>query len=202
MWMYNLDHNWNLFQVFDYDRFSRDDVIGEVTLPLRDVPMQAEPVEFVKELCPSTHSSCWLGDILLSLCYKPSESHLTLIVIKCRKLKPMDVTGTSDAYVKVTLFSCGRRMAKRRTTVKMKCLDPVWNEAMVFEMMFNKIRDVQIVVCVRDHNQYLPNKTIGQVVIGSRSTGTGFKHWADVLGSSRKAIAMWHRIVKRPSVGF
>ena len=185
--------------MFDYDRFSRDDVIGEVTFVLRELPVQSEPIEFVRELTPCAHTASWLGDILLSLCYKPLQNTLTIIILKCRKLKPMDVTGKSDPYVKVTITSLGRTIAKRRTSVKMKCLDPVWNEVMVFEVLFSKIRDVQIVVCVRDFNSYLPNKTIGRVVIGARSTGTSLKHWTDVLGSSKKAIAMWHRVVKEPS---
>ena len=39
-------------QVLDYDRFSRNDPIGEVELPLHDVHLQAEPVPFIKKLKP------------------------------------------------------------------------------------------------------------------------------------------------------
>ena len=109
----------------------------------------------------------------------------------------MDMTGKSDPYVTVTLTSLGHKIAKKRTSVKMKCLDPVWNEAMVFEIIFSRIRDIQVVVTVMDYNHYLPNKVMGEVIIGPRSTGTGIKHWTDMLSSSRKAIAMWHRIVKQ-----
>ena len=83
----------------------------------------------------------------------------------------------------------------------MKNLDPVWNEVMVFEIVFNQIRDVQCVLYVRDYNRHLPNKTIGQVVIGSRSTsGAAQKHWSDMLSSSRKAVSMWHKIVKKQKI--
>ena len=102
----------------------------------------------------------------------------------------------SNPYVTITLINCGRKISKKRTRTKMKCLDPVWNEVMVFDILSSKIRDIEVLVTVMDYNHYLPNKTIGHVIIGLRSTGTGFRHWTSVLSSSRKTIAMWHRVVK------
>ena len=39
-------------QVLDYDRFSRNDPIGEIELDLSNVPLQSDPVPFVKNLKP------------------------------------------------------------------------------------------------------------------------------------------------------
>ena len=86
----------------------------------------------------------------------------------------MDMTGTSDSYVK-------------------------WNEVMVFDRVSSKIRDIEILVTVVDYNQYLPNKTIGHMFIGLRSMGSGLTHWTAMLSFSRKPIAMWHRIIKESS---
>ena len=44
-------------QVLDYDRFSRNDAIGEVELNLADVHLQQEPVPFVKDLKPCKRSA-------------------------------------------------------------------------------------------------------------------------------------------------
>ena len=44
-------------QVLDYDRFSRNDPIGEVELPLSEVHLQPEPVPFIKKLVPCKRSA-------------------------------------------------------------------------------------------------------------------------------------------------
>lgn len=43
-------------QVLDYDRFSRNDPIGEVELSLADIHLQQEPVQYIKDLKPCKRS--------------------------------------------------------------------------------------------------------------------------------------------------
>ncbi|XP_054745458.1 synaptotagmin-7-like [Anastrepha obliqua] len=79
--------------VFDYDRFSRDDSIGEVFLPLCQVDF-ASKQSFWKALKPPAKDKC--GELLSSLCYHPSNSILTLTLIKARNLKAKDINGKSE----------------------------------------------------------------------------------------------------------
>lgn len=78
--------------VFDYDRFSRDDSIGEVFLPLCQVDLSEKP-SFWKALKPPAKDKC--GELLTSLCYHPSNSILTLTLLKARNLKAKDINGKS-----------------------------------------------------------------------------------------------------------
>jgi synaptotagmin-7 len=78
--------------VFDYDRFSRDDSIGEVFLPLCQVDFSGKP-SFWKALKPPAKDKC--GELLCSLCYHPSNSILTLSLVKARNLKAKDINGKS-----------------------------------------------------------------------------------------------------------
>ena len=181
--------------VLDYDRFSKDDVIGEVEFPLAHVVFQKDPVDMSSNLRTSKHSKGCVGHLLLSLSYRPNTGHLIVIVMKCFRLKPMDVNGKSDAYVKVILNIAGKRVTQKKTSVKERSLNPMWNEVMVFELSFCKIRDFQFTFTVMDFDKHLPNKEIGRVLIGPRLNGVSSKHWNDVLNSPRKSIAMWHRIV-------
>ncbi|XP_035215258.1 synaptotagmin-7-like isoform X2 [Stegodyphus dumicola] len=79
--------------VYDWDRFSRDDPIGDVYLPLAQVDLTQKPT-FWKSLKPA--ETCKLGDLLVSLMYVPRTSELTIGFIKARKLKAKDITGASE----------------------------------------------------------------------------------------------------------
>lgn len=81
--------------VFDYDRFSRDDSIGEVFLPLCSVDITGKP-SFWKSLKPPAKDKC--GELLCSLCYHPSNSILTLSLVKAKNLKAKDINGKSGKY--------------------------------------------------------------------------------------------------------
>lgn len=47
-------------------------------------------------------------------------------VVRAQKLLKMDLLGTSDPYVKLSLN--GDKLPAKKTTVKRKNLNPVWNE--------------------------------------------------------------------------
>lgn len=87
--------------VFDYDRFSRDDSIGEVFLPLCQVDLSEKP-SFWKALKPPAKDKC--GELLTSLCYHPSNSILTLSLLKARNLKAKDINGKSGLWVRFKFF--------------------------------------------------------------------------------------------------
>ncbi|XP_057314899.1 synaptotagmin-7-like [Hydractinia symbiolongicarpus] len=183
-------------QVLDYDRFSRNDPIGEIELPLADVHLQSEPVPFVKKLNPCKRSADYLGDLLISMCYNPTSSCITIVVMKCTNLKVMDITGSCDPYVKIYLVYSGKRIDKKKTSIKRRALNPVWNESFEFEVPIDKIREISFVLTVIDFDRILPNEAIGQVIIGYRTAGTSLKHWTEMMNHPRKPIAMWHKIIK------
>ncbi|KAF2360328.1 C2 domain, partial [Trinorchestia longiramus] len=117
--------------VFDYDRFSRDDSIGEVHIPLCQVDFSEKNNTFWKALRPLEKNKC--GEILTSLCYQPSNSQLTLTIIKCRNLKAKDINGKSDPYVKIWLYFGEKRIEKKRSEVQFCTLNPEFNFTVMFE---------------------------------------------------------------------
>ena len=46
----------------------------------------------------------------------------------------MDETGLADPYVKIYLLYNNQRIAKRKTHVKKRTLNPIFNESIVFEI--------------------------------------------------------------------
>ncbi|XP_006623986.1 synaptotagmin-7 isoform X2 [Apis dorsata] len=179
--------------VFDYDRFSRDDSIGEMFLPLCQVDFSDKP-SFWKALKPPAKDKC--GELLCSLCYHPSNSVLTLTLLKARNLKAKDINGKSDPYVKVWLQFGDKRIEKRKTPIFKCTLNPVFNEAFSFNVPWEKIRECSLDVMVMDFDNIGRNELIGRIQLAGKN-GSGAsetKHWQDMITKPRQTIVQWHRL--------
>ena len=54
------------------------------------------------------------GEILLSLCYSPTQEKLIINVLKARNLPAMDVNHSSDPYVKIWRVHKREKQEQRR----------------------------------------------------------------------------------------
>ncbi|KAG1661811.1 Synaptotagmin-7 [Nymphon striatum] len=87
-----LNPRWNETLYFqDWDRFSRDDPIGEVSVPLNEVDFSYQ-LEFTRNLKGTSK----LGEILLTLKFNARDDVLNICIKKARNLKIKDITGSSD----------------------------------------------------------------------------------------------------------
>lgn len=180
-------------QVLDYDRFSRNDPIGEVNLPLADVDLTQETVLW-KSLVPSKKSSGKLGSILLSLCCSPASNRVTIIIIKCQNLMAKDISGKSDPYVKIWHTYKGKKIEKVKTSVKYSTLNPVYNESFVFNVQLERLRDTMFVITVMDKDKLSRNDVIGGLILGPRSSPSEQEHWNNMLQKPRQPVAQWHML--------
>ncbi|KAJ1164711.1 hypothetical protein NDU88_005145 [Pleurodeles waltl] len=187
------------FSVYDFDRFSRHDMIGEVILDnlFEDSDLSRESTVW-KDIHCATTESIDLGEIMFSLCYLPTAGRMTLTVIKCRNLKAMDITGSSDPYVKVSLMCDGRRLKKRKTTTKKSTLNPVYNEAIIFDIPPENMDQVSLSIAVMDYDRVGHNEVIGVCRTGLDAEGLGRDHWNEMLAYPRKPITHWHPLLELP----
>lgn len=56
--------------------------------------------------------------------------------------------------MKVYLLCEGKRIKKKKTTVKKATLSPVYNEALVFDVPAENVEDVSLIVKVIDYDRY------------------------------------------------
>ncbi|KAL6086980.1 hypothetical protein STEG23_036675, partial [Scotinomys teguina] len=173
--------------------FSRNDAIGEVRVPMSSVNL-GRPVQAWRELqvAPREEQEK-LGDICFSLRYVPTSGKLTVIVLEAKNLK-MDVGGLSDPYVKVHLLQGGKKVRKKKTTIKKNILNPYYNEAFSFEVPCDQVQKVQVELTVLDYDKLGKNEAIGRVAVGAAVGGAGLRHWADMLANPRRPIAQWHSL--------
>ncbi|XP_017763708.1 PREDICTED: synaptotagmin 1 isoform X2 [Eufriesea mexicana] len=185
-----------VFAIFDFDRFSKHDQIGEVKVPLCQVDL-AQTIEEWRELQSVEGEGGQdnkLGDICFSLRYVPTAGKLTVVILEAKNLKKMDVGGLSDPYVKIALMQNGKRLKKKKTSIKKCTLNPYYNESFTFEVLFEQIQKVQLVVTVVDYDRIGTSEPIGKVVLGYNASGTELRHWSDMLASPRRPIAQWHTL--------
>nr|CAD7258965.1 unnamed protein product [Timema shepardi] len=215
------------FVVLSFDRYSRDDIIGEVFCALNTVDLsQAENYQLTlcREINPRSLKVLYLcyvqlvttrelpadplvlyfqiraqgrGEILVSLCWQPAANRLTVVVLKARNLPKMDVTGLADPYVKMYLLYNSQRIAKKKTHVKKRTLNPVFNESFVFDIPAGAegLDNVSLEFLLLDWDRVTKNEVIGRLELGSsKSTGSALHHWNEVCNSPRRQIAEWHKL--------
>jgi len=190
-----------MFTIFDYDRFSKHDRIGEIKLPLSMVDL-AQTITEWKDVEGNKDDDQYLGDICFSLRYVPTSGKLTIGILECKKLKKMDITGSSDPYVKIKLLdSKGKRIGKKKkTSVKMANLNPYYNESFVFVVEEHAVNKVNLEVTVLDYDMLGGSDAIGKVTLGKNRKKLEKKHWVEMVENPRRPIIHWHQL-KDPEPG-
>jgi len=190
-----------MFTIFDFDRFSKHDRIGEIKIPLSMVDL-AQTINEWKDIESNQEDDQYLGDICFSLRYVPTSGKLTIGILECKKLKKMDITGASDPYVKIKLLdSKGKRIGKKKkTTVKNANLNPYYNESFVFIVEENTLSKVNLEVTVLDYDMLGGSDPIGKVVLGKNRKKLEKKHWVEMIENPRRPIIHWH-VLKDPEPG-
>ncbi|MEQ2207193.1 hypothetical protein XENOCAPTIV_008561 [Xenoophorus captivus] len=137
----------------------------------------------------------------------------------------MDIGGTSDPYVKVymlpdkkkkfetkvqrknlypfvkvALQHNGKRIKKKKTSVKQNTLNPYFNESFSFEIPFSQIQKIQVLITVYDYDKLGSNDPIGKCWIGYGASGVGLRHWSDMLANPRRPVAQWHTLLPEEEV--
>ncbi|XP_053611625.1 synaptotagmin-4 isoform X2 [Plodia interpunctella] len=188
------------FVVLSFDRYSRDEIIGEVVAPLTNLQLQiGDAMALCREIQPRSLKmrSVGRGEVLVSLCWQPAAARLTVVLLKARNLPKMDVTGLADPYVKMYLLYNGQRIAKKKTHVKKRTLNPVFNESFVFEVPAapNATLDhVSLELLVLDWDRVTKNEVIGRLELGAEGAGSARHHWREVQAAPRRQIADWHKL--------
>ncbi|KAM9827249.1 synaptotagmin-4 [Neosynchiropus ocellatus] len=178
------------FMVLSFDRFSRDEVIGETLVPLSGIDLTEGRVMMSREIIKkNVKSSSGRGELLLSLCYQSTSNTLTVVVLKARHLPKTDNNGPTDPFVKVNLYHGKKRVCKKKTHVKKSAPNPVFNELFAFDLPSDEgLRDTSVELLLMDS----PNTVLGRLLMGTSAAGTAGEHWREICDHPRRQIAKWH----------
>ncbi|XP_030645291.1 synaptotagmin-11a [Chanos chanos] len=186
------------FLVLSFDRFARDDVIGEATVPLAGVDPSTGRVHITQQISKRNMQCESRGELLVSLSYQPVTHRLNVVVLKAKHLPKMDITGLSgNPYVKVNVFYGRKRIAKKKTHVKKCTLNPVFNESFIYDVPAELMPDISVEFLVIDFDRTTKNEVVGRLVLGGQSpVPSGVTHWREVCDNPRRQIAKWHNLVE------
>ncbi|XP_031552154.1 synaptotagmin-6-like isoform X2 [Actinia tenebrosa] len=195
------------FCLFSFDGFSRHKTIGEVfysfdeNLNLEDNTAKVLVTDIKKNISLfAENNPVRVGEVLVSLCYLPTSGRLTFVVLKARLSKKEIGDQLPNPFAKVSLLVSGRQVKKTRTSIVRKTLQPVYNEAFVFDIPVHRLSDVSLLVRVlhseAQGEKDKDGKTIGKAVIGPDAKNSiGLHHWNCMMTSPRKPIAQWHPLM-------
>ncbi|XP_071137354.1 synaptotagmin-C-like isoform X1 [Mytilus galloprovincialis] len=172
-----------VFLIYDYDKFSRHKCIGEVQVDLGKIDV-SNSVEMWCDIQKYQKFTGESGDLLLSLGYLPAAERLTIVLMKAKDLK---LTG--DPYIRVALIVDGKKIKRKKTSVKKGTTAPVWNEALSFNVPAEVLPKVNLEITVIDHDLI-----VGKCVLGSSREGHEGKHWNEMLTNPHKSMAMWQAL--------
>ncbi|KAL2079025.1 hypothetical protein ACEWY4_024769 [Coilia grayii] len=186
------------FMVLSFDRFSRDEVIGEALVPLAGVDLAEGRVLMSRDIIKrNVQRSAGRGELLLSLCYQSTTSVLTVVVLKARHLAKSDNGGPSESYVKINLYQGKKRVCKKKTHVKKCAPNPVFNELFVFDIPCEgDLYDTSVELLLLDCNRSARLPVIGRLLLGTASPGTQGEHWREICDHPRRQIAKWHMLTE------
>lgn len=111
-----------------------------------------------------------------------------MTIVKASSLKPMDITGKSDPYVKVMLLIHGKKVRKKKTSVQFNTLNPTYNESLEFDVSIETLDATDLIFKVIDYDRVGSNELIGCVGIGAHFDGINRDHWFQMYENPRVPI--------------
>ena len=196
-----------ILKVYDKDTLFNS-FLGIVKIAIADLDLTKGKITQTQILEPEFHpeekkkdKKEIFGYICVAVNYSANTNVLSTVILSCKRLLVCDnIAITSHPYVTLFLVVDGKKIKKRKTTVKFRSLKPVFNEAFTFEVDLNTIEDISLLFVVRHYVPKSHGEPIGQCIIGQLGQGLGQKQWEKVRKSPGKTICYWHKLTPIPEL--
>uniref|UniRef100_A0A8C9CA87 Extended synaptotagmin-3 n=1 Tax=Phocoena sinus TaxID=42100 RepID=A0A8C9CA87_PHOSS len=124
-----------------------------------------------------------LGEIQLTVRYVCLQHCLSVLINGCRNLMPCTSSG-ADPYVRVYLLPERRWASRKKTSVKRKTLDPLFDEIFEFFVPLDEVKKRSLDVAVKNSRPLGSHrrKELGKVLIdlSKEDLNKGFSQWYEL----------------------
>ncbi|XP_041728525.2 uncharacterized protein LOC121559308 [Coregonus clupeaformis] len=104
------------------------------------------------------------GNIQFSINYVQKLREFHIFVAQCRDLAAVDPKrGRSDPYVKSYLVPDKANLGKRKTSVKKKTVNPIFNELLRYRLRLEYLRTQTLILSIWHHDTFGRNSFLGEV---------------------------------------
>ncbi|ESO91279.1 hypothetical protein LOTGIDRAFT_58927, partial [Lottia gigantea] len=94
------------------------------------------------------------------------DNILNIHVIQARNLKPRDLNGLSDPFVKIYLLPGRGAENKRRTKHIARTLNPEWHQTLIFpNLATEELKNKVLEITVWDYDRFKSNDFLGELII-------------------------------------
>ncbi|XP_016006666.2 extended synaptotagmin-3 isoform X1 [Rousettus aegyptiacus] len=129
------------------------------------------------------HRQRRLGEIQLTVRYVCLRRCLSVLINGCRNLTPCTSSG-ADPYVRIYLLPERRWASRKKTSVKRKTLEPLFDETFEFFVPMEEVKKRSLDVAVKNSRPLGSNrrKELGKVLIdlSKEDLIMGFSHWYEL----------------------
>ncbi|XP_049800212.1 synaptotagmin-15-like, partial [Schistocerca nitens] len=182
--------------VLDAGRAKRRNVIGHVSLPLRELGTGGEQRLFNMDLEKEAQEQVSeRGELLVSLLYNENLHRLAVTVIEARNLKFRE--ERRDSYVRVSLQQQYRAVKVKRTATVRNSDCPNFSQCFNFRVPAARLDLTSITLHVLvPVPGYGRDKPIGKAVLGSYmfARGKALAHWNAAISSPMEQVQQWHAL--------
>ena len=96
--------------------------------------------------------------------------------------------------MEVSLILNKKTIKKKKTSVKIGATNPIWNEALVFNVPTEILPKISLVVTMLDQDLVGHCEVMGYFKVGPDQSKDGKRHWDEMAQSFRKTVTLWHNL--------
>eukprot|EP00118_Oscarella_pearsei_P020302 m.219573 g.219573 ORF g.219573 m.219573 type:complete len:437 (+) comp39924_c0_seq46:68-1378(+) len=180
-----------IFRVLNADILSRYTVLGEVEIPLKNVPL-TEPFTAWRNLESRMTEANIELETVLTFCSASHTFRMTILSV-CGLESEL-----TDGYCKGYMYLFKERTPEKKSTTDRvgPTMTPHFEKPLVFHVKTLPLERISIVVVLKDASRSPHERIIGRLVLGSLALAKQAKqHFLDALADPGKAIRQTHSLV-------
>ncbi|NWY49803.1 SYT11 protein, partial [Chionis minor] len=177
-------------QVQRFDKYSRNAVLGEVRVTLRDLKA-SQSLILCEELQKTTKDT--VGEVLVSLKCLPISQRIEVGLLKAVTTSPQS-TAEKNVYARIDVSCRCHRKKHQKSRPQAHTPLIIFNETFLFHMPEPLAWDCSVLVSIYEADSDFKH-LIGQATLRKRGASEAADHWNLIIKSIQQPIAKWHPLL-------